>query len=389
MQLTEVLKLNKNKNIHILCIIAFLQGLVFYGPISTLFRQNRGLSLNDIFVIETVYVILLFIFEIPWGYIADRIGYRWTLIISFFLFFLSKIVFYSAHSFDGFLFERIILALAISGISGCDSALIYTSVDEMDSNRAFSLYNASSAGGFLAASFLNSIIVKYSMDLTALLTIIPYGAAFFISFFLKDSSHHVESQRISLTDNIKVLKKNKNIIIFLISMALISESTHSICVYLNQPIYLRSSIDMKYFGFLTAFMQIACLLSARAYKLNEKVGTKKLYIVLISMIIGANVFLLYLKNGLLVVLMIFIIEGAFAVTQPLSNTIQNRSITVANRATFLSSYAMVGDIIGSISNLAVGKASDFSLNIAIGTCAGLNILALILILIFFRKKKNK
>ena len=114
-----------------------------------------------------------------------------------------------------------------------------------------------------------------------------------------------------------------------------------------------------------------------------------LYIVLISMIIGANIFLIYLKNGILVVLMIFIIEGAFAVTQPLSNTIQNRSITVANRATFLSSYAMVGDIIGSISNLAVGKASDFSLNIAIGTCAGLNILALILILIFFRKKKNK
>lgn len=79
----------------------------------------------------------------------------------------------------------------------------------MDSNRAFSLYNASSAGGFLAASFLNSIIVKYSMDLTALLTIIPYGAAFLLSFFLKDSSDHVESEKVSLTDNIKVLKKTK------------------------------------------------------------------------------------------------------------------------------------------------------------------------------------
>ncbi|MCG4586158.1 MFS transporter, partial [Anaerosalibacter bizertensis] len=102
--------MNRNRNLYLLCTIAFLQGLVFYGPVATLFRQNRGLSLNNIFILETIFIVLMFIFEVPWGYIGDRIGYKNTLIVSFFLFFLSKIIFYNAHSFNIFLLESIIVA---------------------------------------------------------------------------------------------------------------------------------------------------------------------------------------------------------------------------------------------------------------------------------------
>lgn len=378
--------MNRNRNLYLLCTIAFLQGLVFYGPVATLFRQNRGLSLNNIFILETIFIVLMFIFEVPWGYIGDRIGYKNTLIISFFLFFLSKIIFYNAHSFSMFLLESIIVAISISGISGCDSALIYTSIDGKDSDKAFSYYSASSTSGFLFASFMNSFIVKYSLDLTAFLTIIPYGIAFILSFFLVDTHQYRNEEKISLIDSFKSLNHNKTIFIFIISMALIAESTHALCIFLNQPIYLRSGIDIKYFGILTATMQISCLLSVKAYKLNQKVETKKLYIVLILMIIGANIVLIYIRNWILVIAMIFIIEGAFAITQPLSNTIQNESIDTLSRATILSVYAMVGNIIGGLSNLAIGKASDVSLEKAIGVCGVLNILGLVLILCFFFKE---
>jgi len=377
-----------NRNVYLLCIIVFLQGLIFYGPVATLFRQSRGLSLNDIFILETIFIILMFVFEIPWGYIADKIGYKKTLIISFFLFFLSKIIFYYSHSFSMFLLESIIAAISISGISGCDSALIYTSIDIKDSDKAFSYYSASSTSGFLIAAFMNSFIVKYSLDLTAFWTIIPYGLAFILSLFLVDTQEHRNLDKLNLIDSFKGLKDNKSILIFIISMALISESTHALCAFLNQPVYLRSGIDIKYFGFLTAFMQIGCLMSARAYKMNKKIGTKKLYIILICLIIGANLLLIYLRNMILVVGMMFVIEGTFAITQPLSNTIQNKSIVTTNRATLLSAYAMIGDIIGGFSNLIMGKASDISLDATLGVCGALNIIALILMLVFFLNKRN-
>ena len=73
--------------------IVFLQGFIFYGPIATMYRQARGISMYDIFIIESISWILMIIFEIPWGWFADKFGYKKTIIISNLIFFVSKIIF--------------------------------------------------------------------------------------------------------------------------------------------------------------------------------------------------------------------------------------------------------------------------------------------------------
>lgn len=100
-----------NRNFLLLSIIAFLQGLVFYGPIATLYREARGITIYEIFVIESIFMLLMILFEIPWGCFADKFGYKNTLVIAFLFNFISKIVFYKANSFNLFLIERIILAI--------------------------------------------------------------------------------------------------------------------------------------------------------------------------------------------------------------------------------------------------------------------------------------
>ena len=97
----EGLKLNK-KNIYLMYLIIFLQSLVFYGSIATLYRQKRGLSMTEIFIIESAYFIIVIILEVPWGKLADKIGYKKIVVIANFIYFLSKIVFYNSGSFLGF-----------------------------------------------------------------------------------------------------------------------------------------------------------------------------------------------------------------------------------------------------------------------------------------------
>lgn len=381
----RMLKMKYIRNLYLMCAIAFLQGFVFYGSVSTIYRQHRGLSINSIFILETIFVIIMFALEVPWGYVTDRIGYKFTLEISFLLFFISKIVFYMAYSFTFFLLEAIISSIAISGISGCDTALIYSSINKKESDKAFSYYGASGTCGFLIGSLLSSVIVKYSIDLTAFLTIIPYGLAFIVSMFLKEINDKCEiKEKISLKSSFITISKNKRIFIFIISMALVSESTHAVCVFLNQPIYQRSGIDIKYFGIITAAMQIMCLSSVRSFKLSEKFPMKNIYSVLLMAIISANIMLIFFSEWIIVLIMIAVIEGAFAIFQPLSNTIQNKSINTSDRATLLSTYAMMGDIIASFSNLAIGHASDISLNSALAVCAFLDIVSFALIFIFYR-----
>ena len=97
MQFRRKVKLNNKRNIYLMYIIVFLQGFVFYGPIATVFRENRGVSIYQIFLIESISMILIMLFEVPWGIFADKFGYKKTLVISNFIFFISKIVFFKAN----------------------------------------------------------------------------------------------------------------------------------------------------------------------------------------------------------------------------------------------------------------------------------------------------
>ena len=100
--------MNRKIGIPLLCATAFLQGMVFYGPIATLYRQARGVSVFQITLIESISLACLIALEIPWGYVADRIGYRRTLAACNVLYFLSKIVFWRAEGFGGFLLLSLI-----------------------------------------------------------------------------------------------------------------------------------------------------------------------------------------------------------------------------------------------------------------------------------------
>ena len=68
--------------------IALLQGMVFYAPVATLYRQAAGLGIFHITLIESISLGLMLCLEIPWGILADRIGYRKTMLVCSFLFFI-------------------------------------------------------------------------------------------------------------------------------------------------------------------------------------------------------------------------------------------------------------------------------------------------------------
>jgi fucose permease len=69
---------------------------VLYASISTLYRQARGLSLAEYAIIDGFSYLFQLAFEIPFGMLADRIGYKKTLIFSNGLSLISKIIFWQA-----------------------------------------------------------------------------------------------------------------------------------------------------------------------------------------------------------------------------------------------------------------------------------------------------
>ena len=367
-------------------MIVFLQGLVFYGPIATLYRQNRNLSLSSMFIIESISWILMIIFEIPWGWFADRFGYKRTLVISNFVFFISKIVFYKADSFGMFFLERVLLSVSEAGISGCDSALIYSSIKQEESQKVFGRYIAFSTGGYLIASIMFSMIIKQSMDSTAFWTIIPYGVAAVLTLFIqevnvkdKDKKHPLFKQSL-----LKAFK-SKHVIILVMSFAIINEVVQVVGVFLNQSQYLRSGINIKYFGILAIVIQIVRLSSIKSYKLSIKLGTNKSIQTLYIIILLCCIMLIFTSNAVLTILSIVVICGSAAIISPLILDIQNKNINIADRATLLSVFAMFGDLTAAGANVIIGKITDISISSAYITCVFMCICAYILFLVYKKK----
>ena len=130
------------KNIYLLYALSFLQGLVFYGPVATLYRQAAGVSVFQITVIESISLALCIALEMPWGLVADRIGYRKTMIITCGIYFISKVVFWKADGFGLFLLERLLLSVVMAGMSGCDLSILYLSCREKESQQVFGIYQS-------------------------------------------------------------------------------------------------------------------------------------------------------------------------------------------------------------------------------------------------------
>lgn len=371
--------MNKRINIYLLNIIIFLQGLIFYAPIATIYRENRGVSISQIFLIESIYMVLIILLEIPWGRFADKFGYKRTLILANFIFFISKIIFFKADSFFMFFIERLLLAISISGLSGCDSALLFLSLDEKDnSERAFARYDFFSNLGFLLGSILSTFIINVSMDLAAFYTIIPYGVAFLLSFLLKDvKGKSLES--VGIIKNLKYILQKRNILIFVIAIALVTEVVQSITVFLNQGIYIKSNIDVKYFGLILAAIQIIKLISIKSYKITNKIGQKTTIKLFIMVIFISSFALIFIRKGFLAFTGIALIATSMAFVEPIFMDIKNKSIETVDRATLLSIYSMLGSIISAVINPVIGFAANYSLEGALIVCSIISLISMIFI----------
>lgn len=157
--------------------VYFLQGMVFYSPVATLYRQAAGLDLFQIGLIESISLAAMLLLEVPWGWLADRVGLRCTLVASTALFALSKVIFWRAETFGGFLAERLVMAGAVSGLTGCDAAWLFACVGEENSQRAYGVQEACQTAGVLLAAAVSSLLLGENYRLAGLLTVVSYGGA--------------------------------------------------------------------------------------------------------------------------------------------------------------------------------------------------------------------
>jgi MFS family permease len=114
------------QNLPLLNIFASLKMALFPMAIITLFWKDQiGLSLSDILLLQAIFSLATLLMEFPSGYLSDRMGYRFALNLACLFGITGWTTYTLASSFAGVLAAEIQLGISYAFISGSDSALLY------------------------------------------------------------------------------------------------------------------------------------------------------------------------------------------------------------------------------------------------------------------------
>lgn len=368
------------KNIVLMYAIALTQGMVFYGPIATLYRQVRGVSVFQITLLESISALLSLALELPWGMAAEKLGYKRTIVLCNGLFFLSKVVFWRADSFFGFLLERVMLSVVVAGLSGVDTSVLYLSCREEESQRVFGIYNSLGMAGLLAASLIFAEFVGDDHGLAALLTVCSYGAAAVLSLFLTEVKPR-EQCHICLPDMkaacVQTLR-DRRLLLLLTAVALMSQTHQTITVFLNQVKYEACGLSVAAMGKIYVVVTLTGILGGGSHRLTRQLGTRNSGSWLLLTASAACFLLAVTGRASGAVCGILLLRLADSLFQPMQLKLQNRWISGGNRAAQLSINAMLIDCIGAGTSVLLGAlaAVDAALAFFAGGALCLTSLAL-------------
>ena len=205
--------------------VCFLNGLVFFAPVALLVRTQAGVSEHVFFLLQALLSGVIFLGEIPTGFITDKIGYRKSLILAQVLLLGARSLLLAAfvsRSLVLFVVEAVVEGIAACFTSGTGSAYLYALYGENGY-----LAKTAHAGNFGTAGFIISTVAyagiyKISgMEGLLITTVVMDIIAVVCSFFLRS-----ESSKAVIADRKEVqilsIFKNKKAFLFVISLAIFS-----------------------------------------------------------------------------------------------------------------------------------------------------------------------
>lgn len=205
--------------------VCFLNGLVFFAPVALLVRTQAGVSEHVFFLLQALLSGVIFLGEIPTGFITDKIGYRKSLILAQVLLLGARSLLLAAfvsRSLVLFVVEAVVEGIAACFTSGTGSAYLYALYGENGY-----LAKTAHAGNFGTAGFIISTVAyagiyKISgMEGLLITTVVMDIIAVVCSFFLRsESSKTVIADRKEV--QILAIFKNKKAFLFVISLAIFS-----------------------------------------------------------------------------------------------------------------------------------------------------------------------
>lgn len=351
--MVELKNMNELKNnIWKFYIIKICSALFFSVPIIVLFWQENGLNLTQIMVLQSLYALMIVLLEIPTGYFADIFKRKNSLMLGGMFLAIGVFMYGLGTNFVQFLIAEVFFAFAIAFTSGADSAFLYDTLKDYKQEKLYKkIWGNSYFYALIAisvASILGGFIGKINFRYTFFATI-PFAIAVaFISISLKEpKKHKMIFEKGYVFKLFQIIKQAlvKNIKLeWLIIYSAVIYTLFQAALWLYQPYFKLSGLDIMYFGFVFAAFNLVAAISAKyAHKIEEKIGKKYslfslLFLVGIAYLLMSN--FIYLFSFCFAFLHQFVRSFSRIVFSDYINKLTTSDV----RATVLSIQSMIGKL---------------------------------------------
>lgn len=294
----------KDKNFKFIEIMFFFSGIVFYAPVAMLIRTGRGISISEFLILQAIVSFSILFFEIPLGCLTDRIGYKYSMILSSFFILVARFFLLFANSFYVFAFESFLEGIYFAFSSGTISSYLYVIFGEENFAKRSSILQNFSNVGFIVSTVGFFFINKYmNIDYLIIYTIFANIISLIFCFLIPKEKSLEETEEINKNYILKLL--NKNTFKFIIINSILSLSTILInffYVVIIEKIGLKSE-NLMFVILAYTFFELL------AYKIieifNEKNLTRNTFI--FSIICGVLFLVIpFLKTYVVLVFMVLL-----------------------------------------------------------------------------------
>lgn len=327
----------------------FLSEFYLIAPILIPYYHAHRLTSTQIFMVQAVYALAIVLLEIPSGYLADVIGRRKTLILGAAAFPAGIAVYAVSSTFGFFIFAEVILAIANSMRSGCDTALVYDTLLELDRASEYTRFEG-------RAFFFTRIGTSTSAVLGGLAALVALRLPFYLNLgtaslmlplalMLREPAREPLETRNPLNDILRICRtsfRDARLRLLMLYSSLIL-STGIVGVWAYFLYYESLGISIGWFGILFALFQLASAWgSATAHRTQKRLGTH--LSLFLTMGIGANLLLIGGIRTFYLIPLIFLNAFLWGFSYPIFMDLLNRQIASTIRATVLSVANMTGSL---------------------------------------------
>jgi MFS family permease len=356
-------------------LIHFIEGFHLISGILLPFFLTWGrISFVEVMFLQSYFTIMILVFEIPCGAIADYISRKFSLILGAVSTAFAALIYGSYPSIYIFAIGETLWAFGAALTSGTNMAFIYDTLRKlgreddvskvMARNRSFSLL------GIALSAPIGSIIgVYFSLNLVMSLIFIPFIIATLISMTLKEPNHDLERKKADkyftiVKSGFTELTTNKILRILAVEMV-ITESLVFFLIWTYQ-VYLEAlNFQLIFFGFISTLMTlIQILFNNLIPTLENKIQNKRKFLKFYTIIPGIAFILMALIHyiPISIPLILIVIGLGFSRSLIFIKGI-NKEIETENRATVISTINMIASLIRAILYPLVGYLVMWNLNI--------------------------